>query len=250
MNILEFGDRIKRKIILIHGFQSPWQIWEKYIEHYKNDFHIIVPIITGHDVEKKEDFISFVTDAEQIEDYVLSRYGESVYSVFSMSMGGVLAATLWQNKRLKFEKVIFDGSPLVSINRLVSKYMLNFYLKVTHKTQQRDKKTLEQAIAICPSAQQENFLQLMDNMSDITIRNSLASIASFKLKCDIDTPNTTPYFFYGTAMNEMLAKKSAKYLKKYYPNTVVKCFAGKAHCENSLHYPELMINELDKIFYK
>ena len=43
MKILEFGDKSKRKIILVHGFQSPWQVWEKYIEHFKNDFHIIVP---------------------------------------------------------------------------------------------------------------------------------------------------------------------------------------------------------------
>ena len=248
MKLLEFGDNSKSKIIFIHGFQSPWQIWEKYIERYKNDFHIIVPIITGHDVEKKEAFVSFAVDAEQIEEYVLSHYGERVYAIFGMSMGGVLAATLWQNKRLKFEKVIFDGSPLVSINGLMSKYMLNFYLKATHKTQQRDKKTLEQSVAICPPKYQEPFLKIMDNMSDITISNSLKSIADFKIKNDIDTPNTVPYFFYGTAMNEMLAKKSAKYLMKYYPNTVTKCFKGKAHCENSLHHPEIMIDEFNTIF--
>ena len=31
MKILEFGDTSKRKIILIHGFQCPWQVWNKYI---------------------------------------------------------------------------------------------------------------------------------------------------------------------------------------------------------------------------
>ena len=33
MKILEFGDTSKRKIILIHGFQCPWQVWNKYIEY-------------------------------------------------------------------------------------------------------------------------------------------------------------------------------------------------------------------------
>lgn len=59
MKILEFGDKSKRKIILIHGFQSPWQVRSKYIENYKNDFHIIVPIMSGHNPDEKEDFISF-----------------------------------------------------------------------------------------------------------------------------------------------------------------------------------------------
>ncbi len=42
MKILEFGDTSKRKIILIHGFQCPWQVWNKYIEYYEKKFHIIV----------------------------------------------------------------------------------------------------------------------------------------------------------------------------------------------------------------
>ena len=38
--------------------------------------------------------------------------------------------------------------------------------------------------------------------------------------------------------------------KKHYPNTTVKCFKGKSHCENALFHPEIMIEELDKIFDK
>ena len=141
MKILEFGDTSKRKIILIHGFQCPWQVWNKYIEYYKNKFHIIVPIMSGHNPDVKDDFISFAADAIEIEDYILSRYGKEIYAVYGMSMGGVLTATLWQNNRLR-------------------------------------------------------------------------------------------------------------YVKKHHPNTTVKCFKGKFHCENALFNPEIMIVELDKIFDK
>ncbi len=249
MKILEFGDKSKRKLILVHGFQSPWQVWEKYIERYQNDFHVIVPIISGHNPEQKEDFVSLSKDAKELEDYIISNYGEKGYGIFGMSMGGVLAATLWQNKRLQFEKIIFDGSPLLSLNSFMKNFTLNFYLKVTHKTRQRDKKTLEQAHAICPKEHMDSFVKLLDNMSDTTIENCLNSIADFKLKTDIDSPDSKVYYFHGTAMNEMLAKKSAKYVKKYYPETIVKCFKGKAHCENSLFNPEYMITELDEVLF-
>ena len=160
---------------------------DKHIEYYKNKFHIIVPIMSGHNPDVKDDFISFAADAIEIEDYILSRYGKEIYAVYGMSMGGVLTATLWQNNRLTFDKVIFDGSPLVSYNKLSQR---------------------------------------------------------------INTPNTVVYFFHGTAVNEILAKKSAKYVKKHHPNTTVKCFKGKFHCENALFNPEIMIVELDKIFDK
>ena len=247
MEILEFGDTSKRKIILIHGFQSPWQVWEKYIEHYKKDFHIIVPIMPGHNPEIKEDFTSFEQTAKELEDYIISRYGSKVYAVYVMSMGGVLTATLWQNKRLEFEKVIFDGSPLVSYNSIMRKFTLTFYLNVTHKSQQRDKKTLEQAVtSIIAKENLDDFLRVLDNMSDTTIKNCINCIGNFKLKSNIDSSSRI-YFFHGTAFNEMLAKKTAKYVKKHYPDAVVKCFNGKAHCENALFYPEIMIEELDKV---
>lgn len=251
MKILEFGDTNNRKIILIHGFQCPWQVWNKYIEYYKNKFHIIVPIMSGHNIEVKDDFISFASDAKEIEDYILSRYGKEIYAVYGMSMGGVLTATLWQNNRLTFNKVIFDGSPLVSYNKLMKGFMKKFYIDIIHKSQQRDKKTVEQATKVIISEDNlEYFLKVLDNMSDVTVGNSIDDIADFKLSRDINTPNTEVYFFHGTALNEMLAKKSAKYVRKHYPNTTVKCFKGKFHCENALFNPEIMIAELGKIFDK
>lgn len=248
MKILEFGDTSKRKIILIHGFQCPWQVWNKYIEYYKDKFHIIVPIMSGHNPEVNEDFISFTSDAKEIEDYILSRYGKDIYAVYGMSMGGVLTATLWQDNRLSFEKVIFDGSPLISLNGFMKNFMKKFYIDITHKSQQRDRKTVAQATKVIISEDNlENFLAVLDNMSDITVKNSIDSIADFKLNKNINAPETIVYFFHGTAPNEMLAKKSAKYVKKHYPTTEVKCFKGKFHCENALFNPELMISELDKI---
>ena len=204
--------------------------------------------MSGHNPEVKEDFVSFLSDAREIEDYMLSHYGKNVYTVYGMSMGGVLTATLWQNNKLSFDKVIFDGSPLVSYNAFLKGFMKKFYIDITHKSQQRDKKTVKQATKVIISEDNlEYFLEVLDNMTDVTVENSIEGIADFKLGPSINTPNTTVYFFHGTAFNEMLAKKSAKYVGKYYPTTVIKCFKGKFHCENALFNPEIMISELDKI---
>lgn len=248
MKILEYGDENSKKIIFIHGFQSPYQVWNKYIEQYEKDFRIIVPIMPGHNPNQKENFTSFSETAKEIEDYYIARYGNNVYAVYGMSMGGVLTATIWQNKRLNIDKVIFDGSPLVSFNSVIRKMMLSFYLNITHKSQQRDKKTLKQAVkTIITEENLDSLLQVLDNMSDATITNYINNIAAFKLSDTIDTENTKIYFYHGTAVNEFLARKSAKYISTNYSNAVIKCFRGKAHCENSLFHPELMIKELDSV---
>ena len=173
MEILEFGDKEKDKIILIHGFETPYQIWEKYIEHYKKDYHIIVPILQGHNPNMKEDFNSFEESAKDIEDYVISRYGNNVFAIYGMSMGGVLTSQIWQNKKLYIDKVILESSPLISYNRLMTLMMTKQYLMLTHKTQARDKRVITQAVnSIIPKDKLDVFLAMMDNMSDASRRPS------------------------------------------------------------------------------
>lgn len=248
MEILEYGNKERNKIILIHGFETPYQIWEKYIEHFKGDYHIIVPILQGHNPKQKEDFISFEQSAIDIEDYYSSHYGQNVFAVYGMSMGGVLASKLWENRNLNIGKVILESSPLISYNRMVASMMLKQYLTLTHKTQRRDKKIVAQAVnSIIPEDKLSEFWEMMDNMSDTTIRNYIRQIGNYKLPADIDTPNTEIYYYYGTKINELLAKKTAGYIRKNYPNARIKCFKGKGHCEDSLLHPSVMIAELDKI---
>ena len=78
MEILEFGNKENKSIILMHGFQCPFQIWNKYIEYYKDKYHIVVPIFEGHNPKKKENFISLHHTATEIEDYYISHYGNDV----------------------------------------------------------------------------------------------------------------------------------------------------------------------------
>ena len=248
MEILEFGNKENKKIILIHGFQSPYQVWNEYIEYYKSKYHIIVPILPGHNPNKKEDFISFDNVVKELEDYCISKYGNDVYAIYGMSMGGIVTAQLWQNKRLKVDKIIMESSPLMSSGKFMSKMLTNTYLILTHKTQQRNKKVVEQAVnSIISKDKLDVFLEMMDNMSDETIINYLKEVGKYKLPNNIDILDTNVYYYYATKINEMLAKKTAKYIKKNYPNSNIICFNGKGHCENSLLKPDEMIKELDKI---
>ncbi|MGN0346643.1 MAG: hypothetical protein ACI4DU_05085 [Lachnospiraceae bacterium] len=54
MQILEYGNPELEKVIFIHGFESPYQIWDEYIECYKEKYCVIVPILPGHNVNEHE----------------------------------------------------------------------------------------------------------------------------------------------------------------------------------------------------
>jgi pimeloyl-ACP methyl ester carboxylesterase len=244
---LEFGDSSKRKLILIHGFQMPYQIWNRYIDHFRDNYHVVILILPGHYPNHAENFISFSETAKEFEDYFLSKYGRDVFAIYAMSMGGVLAATLWQSGRLKIKKIIFDGSPLVSLNPFAEKIMLGFYLNVTAKSKQRNKRTIKRARMLCPEDSFDDFLKVLDSMTDATIKNCIKGVANFKLTDNPDNQNTEIYYFHGTKTNELIAKKSALFISKHYKNSVIKCFKGKSHCETVMFFPKQMIEELDKV---
>ncbi len=248
MRILEFGNVENPKIILIHGFQCPYQVWNEYIAHYIDRFHMIVPVMTGHNPDEKEEFTSFEKCAEYFEEYYTSRYGNDVYAIYGMSMGGVFACHLWQSEILNIKKLIIESSPLLKYNKLLAFIMGKTYLMLTHKTQQRDIKTIKKAEnSIVPKGKLKEFLEVLDNMSDSTIERYNIEIAKFDLLPDIDTKNTEIFYYHGTRINEMLAKKTARYLCRNYQNSQIICFKGKGHCEDALLNPDKMIKELDKI---
>ncbi len=250
MKILEFGNQKNKKMILVHGFQCPVEIWNDYIDYYKEKYHVIVPILPGHNPNEVEDFISFYETAKELEEYIISKYGKEIYVIFGMSMGGVLATTLLKRSNLKFNHVIFDGSPLASINSFVKKMMTKFYISVTHKAQKKDEKTIKNAETnIVPKKYINELLALLNNLSDTSIKNYIYEISNFKLSTNIDLSDTKVTYFHGTKMNEMLAKKTAKHLKKHYPKINIIKFKGKAHCENSIFYPQIMIKEINNIMH-
>ncbi len=247
MRILEYGNINNPVIMLIHGFLSPYQIWSDYIEHYKKSYRVIIPVLPGHDVLEKSDFISFETAAKEIEDYCVSKSISHIYAVYGMSMGGVLASCLWKNKRLVFDKIIFESSPLLSFNKIVTKTLTKHYLSITHKARQRDEKVLRKAVnSMVTEEMLEVFLELLDNISDTTIINYLRGVGEFNFPRDIYTPNTQIVYFYGGKINEFIFSNTAKYIEKNYKNAVSICLKGKGHCEDALLDPNVWITQLDK----
>ena len=167
MKILEYGNPSNDKIILIHGFESPYQVWQDYIDFYKKDYCLIVPILTGHNVDDKEDFISFERCVKELESYYITKYGNKVYAIYGMSMGGIVASYIWQNQNIEITKLILESSPLLPFGKVLINILTKQYLSITHKVKIRDEKTINQAInTIITIDKLDLFLQLIDHISN------------------------------------------------------------------------------------
>ena len=249
MTILEYGDNNKPLLVLIHGFESPVEVWAEYVNYFLEDYYLVVPILPGHNPKEREYFVNFDLVIKELEE-VLLKINKPIKLLYGMSMGGAVCGKLFDRNKLQIENLVFDGSPLLGFNNLMKKMMKSTYLDLTHKTQKRNPKTIKQAVnSIIPKEKLFLFLDVLDNISDDTITNYINELGNYHIKNDVIN-DTKIYFYHGTKMNELLAKKSANYLKKYYQNTQIKVFKRCGHCEISIFKPLQMIREIEDILSK
>lgn len=244
MKILSYGNKANPTILLIHGFQSPYQVWNSFIEVFKEKYYILVPVLAGHNVGTLDDsFCSFTSQAEFIENYCKENNINQIYAAYGMSMGGVLLAHLWERNHLSISKYVFDGSPLRGMPLIG--FFKFWYKSITHKAKKRDTKVIKQAEnTIISKTLMPEFLELLDHMSDHTIEQYLDAVGKYRLPEKLSTENKV-YYLHGTLGNEMMAQKSAKFIKKHYPNAEIITMHGKGHCEFALLEPDKMFELLN-----
>lgn len=231
MKVLYFGNKENEKIILVHGFQAPYQMWQAYIDYYKNDYCVVVPVLPGHGKDSEE-FVSFENAVKEFEEYYIENFGKDVFAVYAISMGGVFATTLFSSGRLNIQKFIVESSPLLPFGKFIAFLAKKQYLAIAKKMRTRNPKLINKlAVSIQDPKLYDEFLNVIDNMSKNSIKNYIDSLLNYRFPTDIDAKETEMYYYYGGAKEEIPFKFSAKYIKKHYPQTNTFCIEGKKHCE-------------------
>ncbi|MCH5206955.1 MAG: alpha/beta hydrolase [Oscillospiraceae bacterium] len=246
-----FGDKNNGAVVLIHGVLTPWQIWERQIEFFKEKYFVVVPALDGHIEEQASEYLSVDDEAEKIENYINKELGGSVFAVCGLSMGGVIANRLFERNNIKLRKLVLDGAPLVKISSLSNKVMTVSYKSIIHKSKNRDAKTLESFKRdFLPERFLTSYLKFADTMSDSTIENMIRSVSETTPLPRENPDNTEIMFLHGTKGNEVYSKKAAKMLKQFYPELVIRCFDGFKHAELAIYQPDKWLDTVDPFLTK
>lgn len=246
MNFHSFGDSANPKMLLIHGVLCPWQIWNEAVEHYSDKYFVIVPELDGHTQDAPSEFISIQEEAAHIEEWLRTENITQLDVLCGLSMGGGVAAKLWENGNVKINHLVLDGAPLTKAGGMTTRFITGFYAGIVRKSKQRDPKTLENFKKVfLPAKHLDNYLRLVDNMSDSSIINVCHSILQNTFPKNVSAEGMRILYMYGTKSNESLSKKSAKLLKKRYKNIMLQSCKGMMHAELFCFHPMEWLNIVD-----
>jgi len=88
-----------------------------------------------------------------------------------------------------------------------------------------------------PEKYLDSYLKIIDYFTDESIENIMYS-SFVREKFDVVENKSNILFIHGTKGNEILSKKSAKLIKRYYPGAETVCFNGDSHCYKAIYQPE------------
>lgn len=165
MRFIEAGKSNQKILLLIHGMQIPWQVWNEHIKYFSNYYHVIVPILSGHDPEETNTFLSVQEEALKIENFLSLHQKTKIMAICGVSMGGAISTILWKRGNLQIDNLILDGAPLLPYSKIISYIITKQYLYLTTKAKKRDTKTLEKCETnFMPSNYMKYFLDMIDIM--------------------------------------------------------------------------------------
>lgn len=246
MLVHEFIEGNKPIMLLVHGVLTPWQVWTPQITAFKEKYNIYTVALNAHTEDAASEFVSVQAEAEEIVQYFKTKNIDTIDVLCGISLGGKIAHEIWKSGNLNIHNLIMDGAPLVACPKFAIKIMINNYKAIIHKSKVRDKKVIENFKKyFLPEKYLDSFLKIADLMTDKSIENIVNSVFAGG-KIEGVKNQSKILFIHGTKGNEVLSKKAASLMKKYYPTTEVICFKGDAHCYKVIYKPEKWIEIVEK----
>lgn len=245
MQVHEFIEGKKPIMVLIHGVLTPWQIWMPQITAFKEKYNVYAIALNAHTEENASEFVSATAEAEEIEQYFLKQNIETIDVLCGISLGGKIAHEIWKNGNLTICNLILDGAPLVSCPKFAERIMIKNYIKIIHQSKAREEKVLESfKKQFLPEKYLDSYLKIADFMTDKSMENLVFAAFKGSMRKDVNNKSRI-LFIHGTRGNEVLSKKSASLMKKFYPETKVICFKGDTHCYKAIYETEKWVEVVD-----
>ena len=228
MTFKVFGDINNKAIILIHGAFVSWKMWSEQIEAFTPDFFVIVPLLDGHDIEKKSTFTTIQNAASDIADYVCQTHEKNVYAVIGCSLGGVIATEILVQKKINIEKAIIDGAYLTTMRPWLCRISAKIMLMVFHCIKKGNKICKYIINRSFSKIATDEIYKVSSNMSDETCENIAFSNYIYEIPNSIANTTADIAFWYGEKEKRLLGK-SVKQLSKLLPLSQIQEFKRLGH---------------------
>lgn len=242
----EYGNSHSPTIILLHGGGlSDWSL-KNIVDRFKDDYHIVTPIIDGHGEAGEETFISIENSSKRLVNYIDTNLNGRVFALGGLSIGAQIVIETLSNRLDIAENIIIESGLIYPINgtKIITAPMMYMSYGLIKK---RWFSKLQSKSLFVPNELFEQYYKDSLRMSKQSLINMIISNGTYRLKNS--TINTTAKVFVMVGEKEpSIMKKSAKELNNRIKNSKLFIIPEMGHGEISLNYPEKYVELIKKLF--
>ena len=251
MKVYEYGIENERTFAMFQCAAEPWWVFEASAKEMARDYHVYLFIADGHD-EQGTTFTSIEKSVKDAADRLRERGVSRVDAMYGVSMGGACVIRFLATEDIPVERAVIDAGitpypyPRV-ICRLISCWDWFTVMLVT-------KSMTLMKLAMPPERwtpkgedPDAHYKKIFDfekhHFSPKTIYNVFWSTNNYAMPSPAPKVETKIEYWYGEE-EKRARKNDLAYTRKVYPQTVAKQFAGLAHAELVLMFPERFYREV------
>ena len=244
MKFIEYGKKEDNTIILLHGAGLSWWNYRREAELLASRFHVILPILDGHEGSDRP-FTSIKSAALEIIDFIDTCCGGSVLAIGGLSLGGqiLLEVAAKRNRISRF--FIFESTlaiPMRVAAALVSPSVCISYPLIKHRWFSKlQAKTLGISADLF-----EEYYGAAIQMSRESLSRMLRENAIFIPDPAIKDINAL--VIVGSEERRIMLR-SAKKLNEMIEGSSIRILRGYRHGELSLRHPEEYVDFLMKVIH-
>lgn len=245
MEILEYGDKRRPKVVLLHGVGfSGEKCFKEVIKQLMEDYFVIVPLLDGHD-RSNTTFLSIEDEAKKLSKILVKQYKRKFHAILGVSIGGYIALDMLCNAPITTKHLIINsgyikGAPFAKILATFTEHAYSSIKKGKESGLfvKLNKKIIGHNL---------NKKDLLSSVSDESIYHGLYSMMTYEFPKNINSiAEFNPQYWYGT--KEIYAIKGKDYLKEFVPNLKEKVLGDTCYADLLVNspkkYAELLYKEI------
>lgn len=249
MRIYEYGQGKEECILLIHPSLVTWDYFEYVVPLLEKDYHLLIPALPGYDLKDDSEFTSVERIAAELAEDLLKRGIRELKAAYGCSMGGSIVLRMAAEGRVRAQNYVMDGGitpyqlPWI-LTRFIA--LRDFGLMALGKL--GGERVIVKAFSSTEYSEEDlrYVAHIFAHCTYRTLWNTFDSCNNYAMPRGVMHLPGRMYYWY--AGKERKARDwDLKYMRKYVPDTVFRCFEGLDHGDMALFYPERMERELRRI---
>ena len=246
MDFREYGAENQRVVVLIHPSLVTWDYFEYVVPLLESDYHLVIPVLPGYNLDDDSNFVSVEQHAAEIGDWLVSHGLTEVHAIYGCSMGGSIVLRMAVDKKVPVSHYIMDGGitpyqlPWI-LTRFIA--LRDFLMMAMGKM--GGEKLLVKAFSSTEFSDEDlrYVANILRHCSYKTLWNTFDSCNNYTMPKEPMTFEGTMHYWY--AEKERKARDwDLKYMRKFVPQTEFRELAGIDHGDMAIFQPERFAEEI------